>query len=141
MSVKDRSELDNDISYLVGKTIKNIIRYTKTDYLKFTSDRILFFIDDGYILEMFHDQEGDEKVISSTDYHTCSCWKELIGLEIIKATKSVSKCVGYEVCLGGFRSVNTHFYLNSKDLSILIPWYGYSEGKYTEFVDIKVYKA
>ena len=114
------------VSDLLGKTIIKI----END-----GNQLNFFTSDGYIYEMYHDQDCCESVRIDD---ICGDFEDLVGSPITLAEESVSSENPEGVKMSGQDDSFTWTFYRFATIKgyVNIRWYGESNGYYSESVDI-----
>lgn len=119
-----------NISVLIGKTLASV-------EVNPGNDQILFTATDGTSYKMYHDQDCCESV-SIEDI--CGELSWLLGSPILSAEESSNKGNPKEVPDDGYSSPDesntwTFYRIGTAKGMVVIRWYGYSNGYYSESVD------
>ena len=116
-----------DFSQLVGRTITNVIQQRDAD----DSDELIFVLEDGSRLKMYHVQDCCESVyISDIE----GDWDDIINSEIFRAEESTGEIP--EACESG---TWTFYKIMTAKGDVWIRWNGESNGYYSESVDLDHY--
>lgn len=112
-----------DIGELIGKTISRV---------DVSGDEILFFCDTGEVYKMYHEQDCCESVYID---HICGDIRNLVGEKILDAYE-----VDNHLKLGPLSKYEdsytwTFYRIRTMEDTIVIRWYGTSNGYYSERVD------
>lgn len=117
-----------NISELLGKTLTNVEG-------KVGGDEIIFTVDDGTTYRMFHEQECCESVDVED---ICGDLADLIGSPIVQAEESESGERPSNVPEPEWHEDSetwTFYRLATAKGSVVIRWYGVSNGYYSESVE------
>lgn len=121
--------MDAEVSILVGKVIKDIVKSEE-------NDELIFICEDDETYRMFHRSECCEEVEMND---ICGDLQDLIGSKILQAEETTSKDNPKDNTINEYQcSFTWTFYrISSFNGSVTIRWYGISNGYYSEGVSFE----
>jgi hypothetical protein len=113
-----------DFNTLQGLVLENIL-------IDRSGDEVLYFVTDGGIFKMYHEQDccesvGIEDVVGDL--------RDLVGEKILTAEESSN--AGTDEESGGESSTWTFYRLGTSKGDVVIRWFGQSNGYYSEGVSV-----
>jgi len=117
------------------QTFSDLIGRCITDIKKTEDELTLYFGEDAYVY-MYHQQDCCEMVYIED---ICGDLDDLIGSPLVEAEEVSNKDIDQPPLDSGDESYTWTFYkFGTHKGSVVIRWYGSSNGYYSEYVDVKI---